>query len=110
MTKKTLQLVSEIKSCVVCEEFLPFEPKPIFSFSESSKIVLIGQAPGIKVHESEVPWADASGKTPKGMASGFRRRNSTIIRILLSSRWDSVIPEKERAAIILPVLNVLRSG
>ena len=45
----------------MCEEFLPFAPKPIFSFSKNSKIVLIGQAPGIKVHESETPWDDASG-------------------------------------------------
>ena len=46
----------------MCEEFLPFAPKPIFSFAENSKIVLIGQAPGIRVHESEIPWDDASGR------------------------------------------------
>ena len=62
MKNKTLQLVSEIKGCTVCEEFLPFAPKPIFSFAENSKIVLIGQAPGIRVHESEIPWDDASGR------------------------------------------------
>jgi len=61
MKSKTLQLAYEIKGCKVCKEFLPFPPKPIFGFSSSSKIVLIGQAPGIKVHESETPWDDASG-------------------------------------------------
>lgn len=62
MNESATQLSKEIRSCIVCEEFLPFAPKPIFSFSEKSKIVLIGQAPGIKVHESEIPWDDASGK------------------------------------------------
>ena len=61
MKSKTLKLADEIKGCKVCEEFLPFPPKPIFSFSRRSKIVLIGQAPGIKVHESETPWEDTSG-------------------------------------------------
>ncbi len=61
MKPKTRQLISEIKSCTVCKEFLPFPPKPVFSFSEQSKIVLIGQAPGAKVHESGMPWDDASG-------------------------------------------------
>ncbi|MEZ5344866.1 MAG: uracil-DNA glycosylase family protein [Pyrinomonadaceae bacterium] len=54
-------LDTEIRSCTVCAGFLPNPPKPIFSFSGSSKIVLIGQAPGIKVHKSGTPWDDASG-------------------------------------------------
>ncbi|NNE98433.1 MAG: uracil-DNA glycosylase family protein [Pyrinomonadaceae bacterium] len=61
MKIKALPLANEIKGCTVCKEFLPFPPKPIFSFSENSKIVLIGQAPGIKVQESGTPWDDASG-------------------------------------------------
>ena len=56
------KLAAEISKCVVCAQFLPFSPKPIFSFSGESKIVLIGQAPGTKVHESGVPWDDASGE------------------------------------------------
>ena len=36
-------------------------PKPVFSFSKKSKILVVGQAPGIKVHESGIPWNDASG-------------------------------------------------
>ena len=59
MSKK---LINEIKACTVCRDFLPFSPKPVFSFSPKSRIVLIGQAPGIKVHESGIPWNDASGK------------------------------------------------
>jgi len=62
MVKRTTQLKEEISKCTVCKEFLPFTPKPICSFSRRSKIVMIGQAPGLRVHESGVPWDDASGE------------------------------------------------
>ena len=62
MGKGAKQLKTKILTCRVCESSLPFEPKPIFSFSNESKIVIIGQAPGIKVQESGVPWDDASGE------------------------------------------------
>ncbi|MFD1551171.1 uracil-DNA glycosylase family protein [Putridiphycobacter roseus] len=55
-------LKSIIRSCDACKDHLPFEPNPVFSFTKSSKIVIIGQAPGRKVHESNIPWDDLSGK------------------------------------------------
>lgn len=55
------ELIREIRKCKICKEHLPFDPKPIFSFSNRSKILVIGQAPGIKVHNSGIPWKDASG-------------------------------------------------
>ena len=53
-------LLFNIKNCKICEEFI--NPKPIVFLNETSKIIIIGQAPGIKVHKSGVPWDDASGK------------------------------------------------
>lgn len=55
-------LLNEIRACQVCKDSLPHSPRPIISASENSKIVVIGQAPGAKVHESGVPWDDASGR------------------------------------------------
>ena len=55
------ELKKNIKGCDLCKAVLPFSPKPVFSFSASSKILIVGQAPGIKVHESGTPWNDASG-------------------------------------------------
>ncbi|KGO88977.1 uracil-DNA glycosylase family protein [Flavobacterium suncheonense] len=55
-------LLRKIALCTVCQEFLPNEPKPILSMSRESKIIIIGQAPGRKVHESGIPWNDASGE------------------------------------------------
>lgn len=56
------KLLNEIRSCTVCSSFFDYEPRPIVQASESSRIVIIGQAPGRKVHASGVPWDDASGK------------------------------------------------
>jgi len=55
-------LLTEIKGCKVCKDFLPNTPKPIIQVSANSKIVIIGQAPGQKVHNSGIPWEDASGE------------------------------------------------
>ena len=52
----------EIAACRICAEKLDQEPRPVAQFSESSQIVIIGQAPGSKVHASGVPWDDASGE------------------------------------------------
>ena len=54
-------LLSEIRSCTVCKAFLPYSPKPIIQASAASKIIIIGQAPGLKVQNSGVPWDDISG-------------------------------------------------
>jgi uracil-DNA glycosylase len=54
-------LKGKIKQCIVCSTHLELGPKPVVSFSRRSKIVIIGQAPGLAVHRSGVPWDDPSG-------------------------------------------------
>jgi len=53
-------LLDEIRKCKNCD--LPHMHRPIVQASSHSSILLIGQAPGRKVHETGVPWNDASGK------------------------------------------------
>lgn len=55
-------LRAEIAACRVCAAHLPAGPRPIVQFGATSRIVIIGQAPGTRVHESGVPWDDASGE------------------------------------------------
>lgn len=55
------KLLKEIKNCDKCKAELPLGPRPIVEALKLSKIAIIGQAPGTKVHESGVPWDDASG-------------------------------------------------
>jgi uracil-DNA glycosylase len=56
-------LLDEISACTLCAEHLPLGPRPVVRASDPcAKILIIGQAPGTKVHASGVPWDDASGK------------------------------------------------
>jgi len=55
-------LLHNISQCNICRKYLPLGPRPVVSAHKKSKIVIIGQAPGIKVHASGIPWDDASGK------------------------------------------------
>jgi uracil-DNA glycosylase len=59
---KIEKLLTEIRACTICRQFLPNYPKPIIRASKNSKILIIGQAPGQKVQDSGIPWDDASGK------------------------------------------------
>ena len=56
-----MKLAHEIRSCTLCSDVLPLEPRPILQLSASAKILIISQAPGIKAHDSSKPWNDASG-------------------------------------------------
>lgn len=63
MTGRQLQnLLTEVRACTVCDEHLPAGPRPIVQVGPSAPIVIIGQAPGRRVHESGVPWDDPSGR------------------------------------------------
>lgn len=55
-------LLNNIRLCEVCKNHLPLGPRPVVQLSSSSKIVIIGQAPGRLVHETGIPWNDASGR------------------------------------------------
>ena len=54
-------LLDEVRACRLCEDALPLAPRPIVSAGSSATVLLIGQAPGTRVHESGVPWDDPSG-------------------------------------------------
>lgn len=54
-------LVKEVRACTICAKHLPFEPNPIVRPSSTAKVIIIGQAPGTKVHATGIPWNDPSG-------------------------------------------------
>jgi uracil-DNA glycosylase len=56
-------LLAEIRACQICRDHLPLGTRPIVQFSTKSRILLIGQAPGARVHASGIPWDDTSGDT-----------------------------------------------
>ncbi|MEL0105681.1 MAG: uracil-DNA glycosylase family protein [Rhodospirillales bacterium] len=54
-------LLKDIRACRICEQHLPLGPNPVIRASKSAKILIIGQAPGTKVHNTGLSWNDASG-------------------------------------------------
>ena len=54
-------LLQDISKCTICANHLELGPRPVLSASVTSKIVIIGQAPGTAVHKSGIPWDDKSG-------------------------------------------------
>jgi len=55
------RLVAEVERCTRCAEHLPLGPRPVLRISATAPILIIGQAPGTKVHASGIPWNDRSG-------------------------------------------------
>ncbi len=59
---KTLDsLLREVRACRACAGILPLGPRPIVQISATARILIASQAPGTKVHDSGIPFADASG-------------------------------------------------
>ncbi|MBB5463621.1 uracil-DNA glycosylase family protein [Paraburkholderia sp. Cpub6] len=54
-------LLHDIRACTLCAPMLPHAPRPVLAASTRARILIIGQAPGARVHASGVPWSDASG-------------------------------------------------
>lgn len=55
-------LLTEIRSCEICKDFLPLGPNPVLQVHPGAKILIAGQAPGAKVHETGIPFDDPSGE------------------------------------------------
>jgi len=55
-------LLKEVRACRLCADHLPLGPRPVLQLHPKARILIAGQAPGRKVHESGIPFADASGE------------------------------------------------
>ncbi len=54
-------LLADIRKCSHCTEHLPLGPRPIVAAQRQARLLIIGQAPGKRVHDTGVPWDDPSG-------------------------------------------------
>ena len=59
--KPLTTLLREVRRCEICAAHLPCGPRPIVQAHAKARILVIGQAPGRRVHGSGVPWDDPSG-------------------------------------------------
>lgn len=54
-------LLRDVRACRMCEGVLPLGPRPVLRAASSARILIVGQAPGTRVHETGIPWNDPSG-------------------------------------------------
>jgi len=55
------QLLAEVRACRLCEAHLPLGPRPVLRADERARVLVVGQAPGTRVHATGIPWNDPSG-------------------------------------------------
>ncbi|HVL75929.1 MAG TPA: uracil-DNA glycosylase family protein, partial [Noviherbaspirillum sp.] len=61
MDEPLQDLLARARACRLCEVHLPHGPRPVLRASTSARLLIVGQAPGRRVHASGIPWDDASG-------------------------------------------------
>ena len=66
MRETLARLLEDIRACRHCAADLPCGPRPVLQAGHSARLRIVGQAPGRKVHESGIPWDDASGERLRG--------------------------------------------
>lgn len=61
MNNSVTKLAQEVRLCTLCAAHLPLGPRPVFQMHSKAKILIVGQAPGVRVHETGIPFNDPSG-------------------------------------------------
>ena len=56
------ELLAEVRVCAACADYLPLGPRPVLRAGTNARLLIVGQAPGTRVHESGIPWNDPSGE------------------------------------------------
>jgi uracil-DNA glycosylase len=59
-------LLAAVRACRACELHLPLGPRPVLQVAATARILVVGQAPGLRVHHSGIPWDDPSGERLRG--------------------------------------------
>lgn len=54
-------LLHDVRACTLCAEHLPLGPRPVVQLHPAARLLIVGQAPGTKVHETGIPFNDPSG-------------------------------------------------
>lgn len=55
------EVAAAARRCTICAATLPLGPRPVFRAATTARLLIVGQAPGTKVHASGIPWDDPSG-------------------------------------------------
>lgn len=77
------RLLARIRSCTVCAGHLPFAPRPVLRASVTARVLVVGQAPGRRVHETGIPWNDPSGDRLRGWLGMEREEFYDVSRLAI---------------------------
>jgi uracil-DNA glycosylase len=77
------RVASEARSCTLCAKHLPHEPRPVFLVGAKARLLIVGQAPGRRVHETGIPWNDPSGDNLRDWLGMDRAAFYDIARIAI---------------------------
>ena len=104
------RLLREVRACRICEAKLPLGPRPVVQLASTARLLIVGQAPGSKVHRSGIPWNDPSGDRLRDWL-GLDRSTFFDEGKVAIFPWDFVIPGLERMAVIIHLVpSVRRAG
>jgi uracil-DNA glycosylase len=59
-------LLEAVRDCRACDAHLPLGPRPVLRAAATARILIVGQAPGLRVHNTGIPWNDPSGERLRG--------------------------------------------
>jgi len=108
------RLLAQVRACRVCELELPLGPRPVLRAGASSRLLVVGQAPGVRVHRTGIPWNDPSGDRLRAWLDMDRQTFYDEKRIAIipmglcypgrAERGGDLPPRRECAKLWLPQL------
>ena len=82
-------LLEAVRACRACEAHLPLGPRPVLRAAAAARILIVGQAPGLRVHNTGIPWDDPSGERLRGVDGN--RQGSLLRRIPHRDHSDGLL-------------------
>jgi len=108
------RLLKQIRACRLCADELPLGPRPVLRGRVTARLLVVGQAPGTRVHETGIPWNDPSGDRLRAWMQIDREMFYDESRIAIipmgycypgrNARGGDLPPRKECAETWLPKL------
>lgn len=83
MAPSLARVSREARACTLCAPLLPHPPRPVFLVGRSARLLIVGQAPGRRVHETGIPWNDPSGDVLRAWLSLDRKAFYDTSRIAI---------------------------
>lgn len=77
------RVLEQVRACTRCAGHLPFAPRPVLRASVTARVLVVGQAPGRRVHETGIPWNDPSGDRLRSWLGMDRDKFYDVLRLAI---------------------------